>query len=484
MNKNHVNLLRQNTALPAYQTYRSPLPKILISCSIFFLLLAGTTVFSYQNTRDENSMLSKTWETITSFPVLRSIAENTNSAFPSDDNGRINVLLMGIGGEGHEGSYLTDTIVLASVIPQSGRVALFSIPRDLLVPIDGYGWRKINNANAFGEMAQEGGGGELARKTVEQTFGIPVPYYLRVDFRAFSDIIDALGGVTITVDYPFTDYKYPTLDKKYQTVHFDDGSQFMDGQRALIYVRSRHSIDNNEGSDFARSRRQQKIISAVKEKIFSNTLFFRPQKVADILQTLKDNVSTNMEVWQMLTLGNVVKKIQSRDIVSIVFDDGENGVLVSETIDGAYVLRPRDGQFLALQEKVKNVFASLSDSAPADIGRASSVIVRNGTMIEGLGSKAAALLKGYAFTIMAVENAKERTYSKTLIFNLSEKNTPGVKKFLASQLNGETIYDPYSPELDSATNADFLIILGADIPPLLAQQSPITSPAETTAPLQ
>lgn len=484
MHNHHINLLKETTPLPAYQTYRSPAPRILVSCSVFLLLLTGTAVFSYQTARDESSALSKTWGAITSFPLLRNIAYNANSAVQIEGSERINVLLMGIGGEGHEGSYLTDTMILASVAPKTGHVALFSIPRDLLVPIDGYGWRKINNANAFGEMAQDGGGGELARKTVEQVFGVPVLYYLRVDFQAFADIIDSLGGITVSVDQRFTDYKYPTLNKKYQTVHFDAGEQEMNGQRALMFVRSRHSMDNNEGSDFARGRRQQKVISAVKEKLFSSALFFRPQKVAEILQALKDNVSTNMEVWQMLTLGNAVKKIQPRDMVSIVFDDGENGALVSETIDGAYVLRPRDGSFFTLQEKVKNVFATLDGSAPRDIGRGTRVIIRNGTTIDGLGGKTSALLKDYEFTVTTVENAKERAYPKTLIFDLSEKSRPDVKKFLSSLLKGETIYDPYSPELDSATSADFLIILGSDIPPMIAAQIPATSLTETTAPLQ
>ena len=480
MPNDHINLLKTPSTIPGYQTYRSPVPKILVSCSIFFLLLGGTAVFSYQNTQDSSSVLSQTWDTITSLPPLRGFAESANADFASDD-GRVNILLMGIGGGAHEGAYLTDTIILASIVPESGRVVLFSIPRDLLVPIDGYGWRKINNAHAFGEMKEGGSGAEFARRTVEQAFGVPIQYYLRVDFQGFADIIDILGGIPVTVEQSFTDYKYPTLDKKYQTVLFERGPQHMDGARALMYVRSRHSLDNNEGSDFARSRRQQQVISAVKEKMFSTTLFFRPQKIAEIIEALKTNMATNMEVWQMLTLGNTLKKIDRDDIASVVLDDDVGGLLVSEVIDGAYVLRPRDGSFLALQEKVKNIFLEIPDDDTRTIGKDTTIVIRNGTTIDGLGSRTAALLKRYDFSVQSIENALERTYPKTMIFDLSEKKHIRKKNFLAKILNGETIYDPYSPELDSAPNADFLIILGADLPPALAQS---TSPAGIPVPLQ
>lgn len=415
-------------------------------------------------------MLSQTWNTITSIPPLRGFAENANANLAADE-GRINVLLMGIGGDNHEGAHLTDTMILASIVPDKRRIALFSIPRDLLVPIDGYGWRKINNANAFGELVQEGYGAEFARRTVEQAFGVPVQYHLRVDFQGFADIVDILGGLPITIEHTFTDYKYPTLDKKYQTVSFQEGSQIMDGERALMYVRSRHSLDNNEGSDFARSRRQQLVLAAVKEKIFSTTLFFRPQKIAEILDTVKHNVSTNMEVWQMLTLANALKKIEHGDIVSVVLDDDVGGMLVSEVIDGAYVLRPRDDSFLALQERVKNIFLGVPSDDTRTIGTDTRVVIRNGTLIDGLGSKTAALLKRYNFTVERVENALERSYQKTVIFDLSKKHDQRTKNFLAQLLNGDSIYDPYSPELDSAPQTDYLIILGADLPPVLAQST-------------
>ncbi len=487
MHKFDINLLKDNQEIPAYQTYRSPASALLFSFSIFFLLLGGTAAFSYQNSQDTDSPLARTWNSLLKIPPLKGFAENANADMGSTDD-RINVLLMGIGGGNHEGAELTDTIILASIRPSSGTVALFSLPRDLLVNIEGYGWRKINNANAFGEMAATGSGAELARKTLAETFDIPIHYYLRIDFKAFVDVVNILGGVTVTVDQPFTDYTYPTLDKKVQTVSFETGRQTMDGERALMFARSRHSMNNNEGSDFARSHRQQKILLALKEKLFSSTLLFRPQKIAEIISSLHRNIATNLETWQILTLGATLKKVDSKSIISTVFDDGEGGYLVSGTSpEGAYVLQPRTGSFLAMQEKVKNIFNEVPVESDHTIGDGAQVVIKNGTLIDGVAGKAASLIKNYAFVINGVGNAHNRDYKKTVIYDLTggKKNRP--LDFLKKTFGAESIYDPYSVELTDLTSegnggADFLVLLGDQLPAALTT-SP-TSPAETTPPVQ
>lgn len=487
MHKFDINLLQSNQEIPAYQTYRSPASALLIAFSIFFLLLGGTAAFSYQHASDSDSPLAKTWNSLLKIPPLKGFAENANADMGSTDD-RINVLLMGIGGGNHEGAELTDTIMLASIRPSTGTVALFSLPRDLLVNIEGYGWRKINNANAFGEMASTGGGPELARKTLSDTFDIPIQYYLRVDFKAFVDVVNILGGVTVTVDKSFTDYTYPTLDKKVQTVSFQPGQQTMNGERALMYARSRHSMNNNEGSDFARSHRQQKILLALKDKLFSSTLLFRPQKISEIISSLQENIATNLETWQLLTLGATLKKVDSQSIISTVFDDGEGGYLISATSpEGAYVLQPRTGSFLIMQEKVKNIFNEMPQETDHRIGDSAKVVIKNGTRIEGVAGRAASLIKNYAFVIDGIGNAHSRDYQKTVIYDLTggKKNRP--LEFLKKTFNAEGIYDPYSTELSDlprqdGSGPDFLVLLGAQLPASLTTSA--TSPAETTPPVQ
>jgi len=483
MDKLHINLIKDEHSIPTYQTYRSPAIPLLISFCLFFLLLGATAAFSYQNSKDESSPLARTWNSILQTTPLKGFAENANADMGATDD-RINILIMGIGGGTHEGAELTDTIILASIKPSTGKVALFSIPRDLLVQIDGYGWRKINNANAFGELAQPGNGGEFARQTIANAFDIPIQYYLRVDFQAFVDVVNILGGVTVTVDQPFTDYTYPTLDKKIQTVSFEAGRQTMDGERALIFSRSRHSMNNNEGSDFARSHRQQKVIVALKEKLFSSSLLFRPQKIAEIIDSLRQNISTNLQNWQILTLGATLKKVDSSTISTTVFDDGQNGYLVSATgQDGAYILKPRSGSFTEMQEKIKNIFDEIPTENDKTIGSAVMVNIKNGTRVEGLAGQAAVILKGYNFTINSVENAQMRDYQKTVIYDLTGGKKNRALEFLKKTFKAESIYDPYSSELSDVKTGDFLVLLGAQLPPILSDHA-TTSPAGTTPPAQ
>ncbi|MFH1286415.1 MAG: LCP family protein [Candidatus Magasanikbacteria bacterium] len=178
---------------------------------------------------------------------------------------RINILILGMGGPGHDGPYLTDTIIIASVKPSNGQIAMISIPRDLGVNIPKYGWRKINSANALGEVNKPNWGAAYTTELIENTFDIDIHYYARVDFKAFEEIIDEVGGITVNVDRSFVDREYPAAADKYQVVSFTKGEQKMEGNDALKYARSRHG-NNGEGSDFARARRQQKVLLAPKGK--------------------------------------------------------------------------------------------------------------------------------------------------------------------------------------------------------------------------
>jgi hypothetical protein len=261
----------------------------------------------------------------------------------------------------------------------------------------------------------------------------------------------------------------------------------MDGDRALIFARSRHSISGNEGSDFARSKRQQKIIFALKEKLFSSTLFFRPQKIAGIISSLRENISTNLETWQILTLGATLKKVNADSVITTVFDDSEQGYLVSATTpDGAYVLQPKDGSFLAMQEKVLTIFDEMPAETDHNIGNRVRVAIKNGTHIDGLASNAASLLKDYAYTINAVGNAQIRDYQKTAIYDLTRGKQQRALDFLKATFDAEAVYDPYSTELLDHQDSDFVIILGNKIPDTLQRRFSLrtTLPEETTAPSQ
>lgn len=174
-------------------------------------------------------------------------------------SGRLNVLILGLDHRpGETGPARTDTLILATFNPRQPQAALLSIPRDLWVDIPGQGSNRINTANYFGDLMQPGYGPELARQTVQNNFGPAVHRYVLVDFAGFVALVDALGGIDVTVPETIVDERYPTPDYGTMTIVIPAGPQHMDGATALIYVRTRHN-----DSDFGRSQRQQQILRAL-----------------------------------------------------------------------------------------------------------------------------------------------------------------------------------------------------------------------------
>jgi LCP family protein required for cell wall assembly len=266
MDEQSINLLKPQS-LPL-----TPPPKKKNRWVIFFILAAAILgIIFFKNYLAARSAMPYD-PSILKPKKIGFLQSVKNFIFHSDNvmigqtDDRINILLLGIGGSGHDGPYLSDTNIIMSIKPSTKEVAMISIPRDLAVKINNYGVRKINNANAFGELEQSGNGAEYARKVFEETFNISIPYYARVDFEAFKEIIDNVGGITVNVERSFTDLSYPGPNDSYQTISFQAGEQEMNGEQALIFSRSRHG-SNGEGSDFARARRQQLMLSAFKKKL-------------------------------------------------------------------------------------------------------------------------------------------------------------------------------------------------------------------------
>ncbi len=243
-----------------------------------------------------------------------------NFIFPSSENlssssGNVNILVMGKSGPGHDGPDLTDTMILVSVSTTTHKVTLVSIPRDI--------WMddlkaKINAAYYYGNLKQPGGGLVLAKSTVEEVLGIPINYAVVVDFNGFKDVIDALGGVQINVKTGFTDTQYPITGKendtcngdrtyacRYETVTFKPGLQFMTGDTALIFVRSRHG-DNNEGDDIHREARQQLVIGAILKKILTVQVLTSLSKINMLVTIANKNIETDLTISQEITLSRLV----------------------------------------------------------------------------------------------------------------------------------------------------------------------------------
>ena len=232
-----------------------------------------------------------------------------------DRKGRVNILLLGIDERECEGSpWRTDTMIVVTVDPESKKAGLLSIPRDLWVDIPGFNPGRINTAHFLGDAYDyPGGGPALAKKTVQRNLGVPIHYYVRINFDGFRRIVDALGGITVEVERAIRDDRYPDEHCGYMSIYIPKGVQQMDGETALQYARSRHG-----SSDFDRARRQQRVLFAIRDQALSLDLL---PKLPQLLRTMGDTVQTDLQAWEILSLAQIGAQIQPEDIESAVIDE-------------------------------------------------------------------------------------------------------------------------------------------------------------------
>lgn len=332
--------------------------KILIIAGIVFLVLFGRLLF----------------EAIKLSPVLLELLTKKDIELKKA-NSHINILLLGIGGGSHQGPNLTDSVIFASIDPKTHKITLVSIPRDLWVPELG---AKINTAYAFGEEKEKGGGLTLIKAVVSSILAQPVNYAIRLDFNGFVTAVDLIGGIDITVDKTFDDYEYPVEGKeddacgktpeevdllatsssqldafpcRYTHVRFNAGSQHMDGKTALMFVRSRHAL-GEEGTDFARSKRQEKGIIAFKDKIFSAETFLNPAKLFNLYATLQASIDTDISQEEFDDFIRLAQNQKNAVIRSVVLDYGDSklgkpGLLMNPPVGSEFknqwIIIPRTG---------------------------------------------------------------------------------------------------------------------------------------------
>lgn len=230
----------------------------------------------------------------------------------------LDVLVLGLDAREGEGMMTrTDSIMLVGLQPARLRVSMLSIPRDLFIDVPGYGLQRINTVNVLGEMEAEGGGPELLSSAVSNSFGITPDRYARIDFQGFTDLIDAVGGVTIEVDRTIIDDAYPTADGGTMSIRFDPGTQHMDGETALIYARTRHSDD-----DYHRAERQQQVVTALSYKLLN------PLNWPAVASVLSRSVDTDLSLFDMaayaptviLNAGRFEREVIDRDFITAAAD--------------------------------------------------------------------------------------------------------------------------------------------------------------------
>jgi LCP family protein required for cell wall assembly len=386
---------------------------------------------------------------------ILSLISGQGQPLKGESTGRVNVLLLGTGDKGHGGDSLSDTIMVVSYDVKSKSIAMISLPRDLYVQIPKHGYAKINAANAYGEQEKyPGGGTALAKETVENTLAVPIHYTVRVDFSGFRDIVDALGGVTVDVENSFCDYDYPVEYKgDTRTVCFTKGKQQMNGTKALQFSRSRHSIQNGEGSDFARAKRQQRLLIAIKDKALSNSTVFNPKKMFDIMNALGAHIKTDFGMADLVRLNELAKGVDTGKIINRNFDSSPEGLLVAESGAAGYILKPRTGNFKEIQTVVKGIFAMVMVKEEK-----AGIALYNGTWNTGLAGRLAEKMKTEGYNVLTSGDSDTKNITKTQIIDYTDGKKPETIKALEFKFGVKAT----KAESGTSSTSEIKIIVGKD----------------------
>jgi LCP family protein required for cell wall assembly len=340
-----------------------------------------------------------------------------------EGDGRINILLLGRGGEGHDGPDLTDTILVASIDPVNKKSSLVSIPRDLWVETSVQD-SKINAVFAntktkalnksSNKVAAEKAGIDAIEKVVEEVLGINTHYYAMVDFKGFEQAVNTVGGVEINVPEELRD---PTMawENNRNPVLAKKGLQQMNAKQALMYVRSRHG---SARGDFDRAERQRLFIMALKNEILSSSTYSNPVKISQLMDDFGAHAQTDFSMGDLRRLYGITKGI-GNNMESIELASPPHDYLTTGSYAGQSIVKPRAGVFdytelhTYIRSKLPDGYI-IKEKAP--------VIVLNGTTVEGMATQEAEELKTYSYNVKKADNAPTQDYQKTVIVDLGGKH--------------------------------------------------------------
>lgn len=385
------------------------------------------------------------------------------SLLKGEGDGRVNVLLLGNGGEGHDGADLTDSIMIASIDPVNKETVLLSIPRDLWVKPDGLWGMKINAVYSSQKQqylsqhpkdvaGAKKAGEEKLESTIETYMGVPIHYYTMVDFTAFKQAVDAVGGITVDVKEDLVDYNM-AWENKGNPVLAKAGVQQMNGTKALQYARSRYG---SARGDFDRADRQRQVMVAIKEKVLSVGTFANPVKVTQLINTFGDRVVTNLTLSEMMRIYEIAKQIDSSKITSTSLANPDKPLVVTDNVGGQSVVRPAAGlnNYDAIRTFVRT---QLIDGYIKNEN--ASIIVLNASGRTGAATAKANELKSYGYNVIQVADAGQPGITGTQIIDQTKGVKKYTKRYLEQRLGVMSQTSLKTLDLTPYT-ADFVIVIG------------------------
>jgi polyisoprenyl-teichoic acid--peptidoglycan teichoic acid transferase len=381
-----------------------------------------------------------------------------------EGRGRVNILMLGRGGGDHTAPDLTDSIMIASIDPVNHATTLLSVPRDLWVNVPEHGVMKINAAWESGEFGYLGkiapgskdpkaiaAGFKAIDQTLKEVLDIDIDYNMMLDFQAFKQAVQTVGGVDVNVPKDLVD---PTMawENHNNPVLARAGLRAFDGRQALNYVRSRET-----SSDFARADRQRAVLVALKSKIVDLGTLSNPFKIAGLFRAFGNNVQTDLSLSNANRLYKISRLINNADTTSLSLAGKGPGLLTTSMVNGQSVVLPKAGlyKYEAIQAFVRH---KLRD--PYIMKEHAKVLVLNGTNVPGRATAKAKELKSYGYNIIGMGSTPTGGWTDNLLVDLTHDHKY-TRNYLERRFRLKAV-DSLPDTSISTQGADFVIILGSD----------------------
>lgn len=447
---------------------------------IFAVLLVMATYgsfFIWKISQIENKISLLKEEPVSFTDTLKTIVSQKQINLKGIEKDRINILLLGIAGKGKPGQNLADTIIILSINPKIGKVSLLSIPRDLYVEIPNDKiYMKINSVYEYGlrnypESSLKAL--EPIEKVVKNITSLDIDYWAIINFEGFEKAVDAVGGINIMNEWDIYDPRYPGPNYSYETFELKKGFYHLDGATALKYARMRH---NDPEGDFGRAKRQQQVMQATKNKIFSTGIFLNIIAFNELLNTLGNNIKTNVSAGEIGEFLKLIKKLDTDNINNVVLDAWKKESLLkaSHVFYGnvsAFVLVPRVGNWSEIQEMSQNIFDT------NEIKRKRQEIEKENATIAIINKSGNAIVMNQLINLLknsfdyknvvVIHDLNQNLENETFIYDLTGNNKPFTLDELIKKLpakNSANSKMSYEKSLGNVS-ADLILVVGKDLIP-------------------
>lgn len=426
----------------------------LISGYLIILLLANLTTFTRVRKMAARAELLPIFTTGHKGPSVNVEYEEGETLPTWTGNERLSILLLGIDErvQWDDEAWRTDTMIVLTLDPVTLQTGMLSIPRDIWVEIPGYQSNRINTAHYIGQIDDyPGGGPALAMETVAQNLGIELDHYVRVNFQAFIDFINEIGGIDIYVEETIDDPSYPDANYGYDPLYIEAGQHNFDGEIALKYARTRHS----EHGDFDRARRQQQVMLAALDKVMQPAVLSKLiAKAPELYAIVESSISTDLKLDQIIALAGLASRINQDEIQFAVVDESctENWT----TPDGAMVLVPIRERMRQKRDYVFGLNQEHNNDTPAN--ETATISILNGTLTPGLASATREYLHRHDVQVANYANADRQDYAESIIILNRDRQASAQQLVQLLGVSQSAIINGSNPTAEY----DIIVILGQD----------------------